>query len=381
MLLASLAGRVGFLMLPLGLIFLAGSAARAGALVAAFSITAALAPARGRIVDRHGPRALAGFALACAGATWVLVLAVSADAPAAVVVALGAVVGLVVPPLGPFTRAALGRALRERGERLQHAYGLDTAGEESALIVAPLIVAIAAGLLSPSAALTVAAAVMFVGTVAASRTTLASTAAPQAAEARAGPLPAALWVLFGALAATAAALGAIEIAVPAAAREQGQVSAAGVVLAAMAAGTVAGSLLAGRRHWRTAPQWRVVALAAPMAGGVALAATATAQLELLAAALFVPGAVLGALFASVYVLADQLAPPGSATRTFAWLVTANNGGLALGAAAAGALTDHSGADAGLWFGAACALVAVVPGTFAALLSARELSRIPMSEHR
>ena len=149
MLLASLAGRVGFLMLPLGLIFLAGSAARAGALVAAFSITAALAPARGRIVDRHGPRALAAFALACAVATWVLVLAVSADAPAAVVVALGAVVGLAVPPLGPFTRAALGRALRERGERLQRAYGLDTAGEESALIVAPLIVAIAAGLLSP----------------------------------------------------------------------------------------------------------------------------------------------------------------------------------------------------------------------------------------
>jgi MFS family permease len=381
MLLASLAGRVGFLMLPLGLIFLAGSAARAGALVAAFSITSALAPARGRIVDRHGPRALAGFALVCAVATWVLVLAVSADAPAAVVVALGAVAGLVVPPLGPFTRAALGRALRERGERLQHAYGLDTAGEESALIVAPLIVAIAAGLLSPAAALTIAAAVMLVGTVAASRTTLASTAEPQAAEARAGPLPAALWVLYGALAATAAALGAIEIAVPAAAREQGHVSAAGVVLAAMAAGTVAGSLLAGRRHWKMAPQWRVVALAAPMAGGVALAATATGQLELLAAALVVPGAVLGALFASLYVLADQLAPPGSATRTFAWLVTANNGGLALGAVAAGALTDHSGADAGLWFGAACALAAVVPGTFAALLSARELRRIPMSEHR
>jgi predicted MFS family arabinose efflux permease len=169
--------------------------------------------------------------------------------------------------------------------------------------------------------------------------------------------------------------------VPAAAREQGQVSGAGVVLAAMAAGTVAGSLLAGRRRWKMAPQWRVVALAAPMAGGVALAATATGRLELLATALVVPGAVLGALFASVYVLADQLAPPGSATRTFAWLVTANNGGLALGAAAAGALTDHSGADAGLWFGAACALAAVVPGTLAALLSARELSRIPMSEHR
>ncbi len=166
MLLASLAGRVGFLMLPLGLIFLAGSAATAGALVAAFSVASALAPVRGRIVDRHGPRALAAFALACAVATWTLVLAVGADAPAVVVVALGGLVGLVVPPLGPFTRAVLGRALRERGERLQRAYGLDTAGEESALIVAPLIVGATAALFSPAAALTLAAAVLLLGTVA-----------------------------------------------------------------------------------------------------------------------------------------------------------------------------------------------------------------------
>ena len=117
-----------------------------------------------------------------------------------------------------------------------------------------------------------------------------------------------------------------------------------------------------------------------MAAGVALAATATGRLELLGAALVIPGAVLGALFASLYLLADRLAPPGSATRTFAWLVTANNGGLALGAAAAGALTDRSGADAGLWLGRRvrarghCSRIA-------ALLSARVLNRRPMSRHR
>ena len=278
-------------------------------------------------------------------------LAVSADAPAALVVALGALAGLVVPPLGPFTRAALGRALRERGERLQRAYGLDTAGEESALIVAPLIVALAAGLLSPAAALAIAAAVMLAGTVAASRTTLA--ASPSRRPPR--PAPARCRRRCGCSTARwrrpRRRSGRSRSRVPAAAREQGHVSAAGFMLAAMAAGTVAGSLLAGRRHWRVPPQWRVVALSVPMAAGVALAATATGRLALLGAALIIPGAVLGALFASVYLLADRLAPPGSATRTFAWLVTANNGGLALGAAAAGALTDRSGADAGLWLGA------------------------------
>ena len=81
------------------------------------------------------------------------------------------------------------------------------------------------------------------------------------------------------------------------------------------------------------------------------------------------------------MLADRLAPEGSATRTFAWLVTANNAGLALGAAAAGALTDRSGADAGLWLGAVFALAAVVPAAAAALLSGRVLTRRPMSEHQ
>jgi MFS family permease len=375
---ASLAGRIGFLMLPLGLILLAGSAATAGALVAAFSVASALAPVRGRIVDRHGARALATFALACAVATWALVFASAAvDSPPVVIVALGAVVGLVVPPLGPFTRAALGSALRERGERLQRAYGLDSAGEESALIFAPLLVAVAAGLFSPAIALTIAAAVMLVGTVAAARTPLAATARPAEANAR-GPLPAALWLLYGGLAGTAAALGAIEIAVPAAAREQEHTNAAGFLLAAMAVGTVAGSLTAGRRRWHVALQWRVVALSGAMAVPIAVAAMVAGRLELLGAALIATGAALGALFASVYVLADRLAPSGSGTRAFAWLVTANNGGLALGAGAAGALVEGSGPSTGLWFGAACALAALLPATAAARVSARVLNRAPFA---
>jgi hypothetical protein len=294
-----------------------------------------------------------------------------------VIVALGGVIGLVVPPLGPFARAALGRALRERGERLQRAYGLDSAGEESALIFAPLLVAVAAGFFSPAASLTIAAAVMLVGTVAASRTALAATGGPAETNAR-KPLPAALWLLYGGLAATAAALGAIEIAVPAAAREEGHTNAAGLLLAAMAVGTVVGSLTAGRRRWRLALQWRTVVLSGAMAVTIAGAATVTGRLELLGVALIVTGAALGALFASLYVLADRLAPAGSGTRAFAWLVTANNGGLALGAGAAGALAEGSGASAGLWLGAACALAALGPAIAAARMSARVLTRAPLA---
>jgi MFS family permease len=371
---------VGFLMLPLGLIFLAGSAGKAGALIAAFSVTSALAPARGRVVDRIGPKALTVFALACAGSAWALVGASTAGAPTAALVALSALVGLVAPPLGPFTRAAYGRTLRGRGDLLQRTFGLDSAGEEAAVVFAPLLAALFAGLLSPEAGLAIAAGVLLVGTVAAATWVPGHVAADAAASGRIA-LPPALWLLYAALALTAAALGAIDISLPAATRALGHFSAAGVLLAGMAVATVAGSLVAGRRRWAGSPAWRVVGLMALLAGGVALTATATGSLALLAASLLVPGAMLGALFATAYVLADQLAPAGSATRTFAWLVTANNGGLAFGAAVAGALSEDSKASAGLWFGAACALGGVLPAAAAAVLSARVLRQGPVTGPR
>jgi MFS family permease len=364
-------------MLPLGLIFLAGSAGKAGALVAAFALASALAPVRGRLVDRLGPPALIGFGVACAVATWGLVLAHAADAPTVVIVALAGLVGLVAPPLGPFTRAVYGHALRERSDLLQRAYGLDSAVEEAAVVFAPLLVAHAAGVLSAEAALTIAAAALLAGTFATARTTLAPVRRRSGSRIGRTPLPTALWLLIAALAIAAASLGAIDIAVPAAAREQGHLNAAGVLIAVMAVATVGGSLAAGRREWRGSAQWRLVALLALMAGGIAIAASVTGHLELLGAALIVPGIALGALFATLYLLADRLAPTGSGTRTFAWLVTANNAGLAFGAAVAGALAQSSGADAGLWFGAICALAGLFPAAAAATMSARERERTPV----
>jgi predicted MFS family arabinose efflux permease len=72
---------------------------------------------------------------------------------------------------------------------------------------------------------------------------------------------------------------------------------------------------------------------------------------------------VGIILVSAYVALDELAPPGAATRTFAWLITANNGGLALGAALAGALADTS-PQAALWLAAGAA----VPGCAVALLT-------------
>lgn len=374
LLFASLAGRVAFSMFPLGFVLFAidetGSNAIAGAMVAGFTVASALAPIRGRIVDRHGGTALAWFALACSGGIAGLVVAAALGAPPWVLVTLSALAGLVLPPLGPFTRAAWGLSLRDRD--LQRAFALDSAGEEGALVMGPLLVAVAVAAASPRAALVMAAVGMLAGTVTAGRSRLGARIAP-ASRVRAPArlrMPAALWFVFGAAMAAAAALGAIDVAVPAAARDAGHAAAAGVLLALMAAGTVTGSLLAGGRVWRRPPELRVIALQLVAAAGFASAALAVAWLELLGLALLVPGAAIGVLFTTLYLVVDRLARAGTGTQTFAWLVTANNGGIGVGALVGGVLTEASGAAAGLWFAAVCALAGAIPAAVAAAMSAR-----------
>lgn len=371
LLLASLCGRFAFNALGLGFVLFAAaetdSIAITGALIAAFAIATSLAPVRGRIVDRHGPGALAALAVGSAGAVGLLVVAGAADAPAWTFVLLAGLAGLFAPPLGPFARSVWS-GLPDEGELQQQVHALDAAGEEAALIVSPLIVSMLVLVGSPALALGVCAVALFGGAVAAGRTSLGRST-PGARASPSAPLPASLWLVFVAFLPTAGALGALDIAIPAAATEQGHPAAAGAIEATMAVGTVAGSLVAGRLALGSV-QRRVLLTQTVLASGLALATVFATQLVLLGFVLVVPGLALGALFASLYLLVGRLAPAGSGTRTFAWLVTANNGGLAVGAAAAGALSEASGPAAGFWLAAGCALVGIVPALAALILSAR-----------
>jgi MFS family permease len=375
LLVASLAGRVAFSMLPLGVVLFAteatGSTAAPGALVAAFLLTSTLAPVRGRIVDRRGPPALVAFAAACSAGLVALWAAGVADAPVGVLLVLGALTGAAVPPLGPFTRAVWSAALRGRGERLRRVYALDSAGEEAALIVAPLIVAalVAAG--STGGALLVAALGLLGGTVAAARSELTEALAPVPAPAPGAPrrrLPAALWLVIASLLGPGAALGALNVAVPALTRAAGKPASAGLLLAALALGTASASLIAGRHEWRSAPLRRLALLQLLFAGALAGAAAGADRLELVALVLVPAGMAVGALFVTVYLLVDALSPPGAGTRTFAWLVAANNGGIAAGAAGAGALIAAHTETTGMWLAVGCALagmaLAVIAGAAA-----------------
>jgi hypothetical protein len=357
---ASLGGRLAFSMLPLAFVLFATgqtrSAATAGALIAAFSATSVLAPARGRIVDRRGPPALIGFALGCSASLVALVVAGALDAPAGVLVIIGGLAGLLVPPLGPFTRATWRGALGERPDRLRRVFALDSAGEEATLVVAPLIVALAVALVTPSLALVIAAAGLFAGTTAAARSPLTACLRPEGdAPGGRARLPAALWLLIASLLGPGAALGAINLAVPALARADGAPARAGLLAAALAAGTAAASLAAGRGR-ASPPTWRPAALQAALAAVLAGAAAVAGVPLALGLVLAVAGAAVGALFMTLYLLVGELTPPDAGTRVFGWLVTANNAGVGLGAAVAGEVVRDHGGGAGMWLSAGCALL-------------------------
>jgi MFS family permease len=359
---ASLTGRLAFAMLPLGLVLFTvaqtGSSATAGALVAAFSVTSALAPARGRIVDRRGPPALIAFAAGCSSLIAALAVAGAMDAPAALLVILAGLAGLVVPPLGPFTRTVWGSAL---ADRLQRVFALDSAGEEAANIVAPLVVALFVALASPGWALGVAAAGMLAGSATSARSALTRRLAPPA-QGGSTPrvrLPPALWLVIASLLGPGAALGAVSLAVSALSRADGAPARGGLILAAFALGTPVASLLTGRRAWRRPPVLRLGLLQLALTASLAAAAVVAEQPVALAAVLVLAGMALGALFVTLYLLVDELTPPGAGTRAFAWLVTANNGGIAFGAALAGEVISGRGGAAGLWTATFCALAGLV----------------------
>jgi hypothetical protein len=356
-------------MLPLSLVLfgshVTGSPGAGGAVLAGYSAMTVFAPARARLVDRRGAAVLAVFVAGNVGLLGALAaLGAIVSAPAALV-ACAALAGACAPPLGPFTRAVAGAVLHGSPDVLQRTFALDSAAEEAALVVAPLVVALVTAAWTAAAAVLLAAGLILAGGLGTARSSLADHLPASARAGVDGParVPPRAWLVIASLASIGAALGAVDVALPAIAGAAGAAPAAGLLLAAMAIGTTVAGLLTGLHAWRSPPLRRLALLQPAFA--LSLAACAPVHsLGALAVVLTVPGALLGILFVTAYVAMDALAPAGAATRTFAWLVTANNGGFALGAALAGALADESPHAALL-----LAAIAALPSTALAAIAA------------
>ncbi|MDP9398655.1 MAG: MFS transporter [Actinomycetota bacterium] len=336
-----------------------GSYAVAGFAMASYGVAVAVAaPLLGRLVDRWGPlRVLPACAVVHGGALLVL-SGLDAGAPRPLVLLVSACAGLGQPPLTACMRARWALLLVDEEQR-EVGYSLDSVLGETIDLAAPLLLAALAFLAGPPVALATVATATTLTTVvfAVALTRRMHGLAPAAAQRAHVLRDPRIRLLLAVILISTGALGAIEIAVVAAADRAGSAAAVGLVLALFTAGSLVGGLVHGARSWRWSPASQLVLLCGLLALGLA-AASLTRSLWQLAAVLVVTGATVAPTIAVLLSLMGAAAPEGAQTETFTWAATANFCGVAGGSALAGLATE-SWLLAGLLVGAGLAVVAAL----------------------
>jgi MFS family permease len=362
----SVLGRLSFATWPLGLVLFVeertDSFASAGAVSAAGALAAALgSPVTSRLVDRLGPtRVLAACVLVNAPLALALVALGLAGASPLVLAALAVAGGLVVPPVSPALRGLWPRLLRAP-EDLRAALALDAILLEGIFILGPLLAAAVLAVGSPAALLVASTAATALGT-------LGFVAQPPARRAAGspgggGPMLGPLAVrglrtlLVGAL-AVGTCFGALEVALPAFADAEGVPSLAALAFAAQALGSTAGGLVYGARSAGQDVRrlYLLLLLALPPSLALIALADSVATLLLFAA---VSGCVIAPLTAAENELAGQIAPRGTVTEAYGWIIMAVVLGIAAGNASAGVLAEGPGWRAAVL--APCALTVAAAG--------------------
>lgn len=323
-----------------------GSFAAAGAAAGAFAVAVGLtAPLLGRYADRHGPRRVLPPLVLGHGAAILLFVLVLPTAPQAVLIVLAGLAGAAAPPLSPVMRAMWPRLLGGDDDLVTTAFALDSAIVEGVFIAGPLLVALTVTFAPAQVALVAGVAMSVLGVLAvvASPAVGAWQTEDHGGRGIFGALRSpGLLTVFLATIPLGASFGAIEIALPAFAAQQGHPGQAGLLISMWGVGSMLGALVYGARTWTRELSARWLGLTAVLAGGTLLPLAATSTGVMMA--LLVPcGAAIAPSLASGSQLMGLLAPPGMTTEAYAWGPTAIVGGIAAGNALGGAI-----AEAGSW---------------------------------
>ncbi|HVF78990.1 MAG TPA: MFS transporter [Solirubrobacteraceae bacterium] len=338
-----------------------GSFAVAGAAIGAFSAgSALLAPARGRFVDRRGPRTVALFAAPHAAALALLVAGCTASRSAPLLVASAALAGACVPPLIATARSLWPVVAGPRLARTGHAFNAVLG--DLAQVAGPALTGVLAALASPLVALGVLVPGAAAGALVLARIAPlpVGRSVPPAAGSRVLGLlrdSTGLRILVACELALGLALGAIEVAAPVIAAGAGSPALAALPLALFAVGSVALSL------WSGTGRARGTATARYLAGTVLLAAVlpvcvVVPTLPGISVVLLVGGAGFGLLTVALFELLDRVDAGARAVEALTWLTTAQGAGMAAGAAGAGALAG-AGATSVLVLAALAGAIAAV----------------------
>jgi len=321
-----------------------GSFVDAGVVDAGLALGAVIiSPGQGRLTDRFGqPKVLVPSALVSSAALTALVIFAHLHVPVAVLTVLAGIGGGAAPPMSASMRALWVSLIPEPGRR-DKAFALESVLTEAYFIAGPLLTGAIVAVANPSAAVITSAFLTVAGTIgfatsSASRSWLAEAGTRTIAGSLAGP---GIRTLIVSIAPIGLAFGTLEVAMPALATRHGDPPAAGLLLGALALGSLIGGLLYGSRTWRAPVARRYLLLIALLAGGMAplvIAGAIPVMIVLMAFA----GLTLAPGIACAYALIEDVSPPGTTTEAFSWTFTANMAGAAAGAALAGTVIQSSG---------------------------------------
>jgi MFS family permease len=353
LLVTSIVARIPLAMLSIALLVhaehLTGSFAAAGIVAGAYAASLGIGgPLLGQLVDRRGQTSALVVSAVASAALLAAIALLPAGASLLVLVALASALGLTSPPIGSCLRTLLPGLLPDAGA-VRAAYAGEAAASELTWIAGPPLALALGAMWSTGAALVAGGLVILAGTMAfavqpASRGWRPSASAE--ARRRGGALRAeAIRTLLVVLLAVGVVFGAVEVGVAAATEALGSIGATGALLGIWGTGSLVGGMLAVRLGGGAVGAAGLAAVLALLtAGHLALIAAAGSVLAL-AAVLLLAGAAIAPTYATVYAMVDRVAPAGTSTEAFAWLNTAVAIGAAGGAAAAGALAEHTGPGA------------------------------------
>lgn len=366
---ASMLGR-----LPIGITGLAilllvqsatGSFIRGGAATGCYVAGLAMvAPALGRMIDRHGPRpVLMACGLLFPAALCALVLGVTWNAPASLLLLLAALAGAAFPPITVCMRTLLKRRLGEDA-LLSTAYSLESVLIEMIFIVGPMLVALLVAVASPAIAVLAAAACGLTGTFLFRRMPAirAWRVEPTAVRSLLGPLAEPGFApLIAVILCYSIAFGMMEIGITAYATEAGSPALAGVLLGLMSAGSAVGGLAYGSRSWHLPLARQFAAMLGLMGVGLALLALRWNPWPF-AAWSIVAGVVMAPALIIQSMLVAKISRPQHLSEAFTWSTSALLSGVGIGLTAGGGLLE--------FYRSTAALAGAAGAAFAGALMAR-----------
>jgi predicted MFS family arabinose efflux permease len=284
------------------------------------------------------------------------------------------VAGACIPPVSSMIRVRWTHLLRGT-HRLPTALAMESVLDEFVFIVGPVLVTFLSTTGHATSGVVTAFTLAVVGSLlfaAQGRTE----PPPHGHAARTGPSAIrapGIRVLFVVGAAVGAILGTLEIALVAFADEVDAKSLSGILIAALALGSMASGIGWGAIHWRRPLRLRL-AVALVLLTVLSIPLLLIEDIWLMIPFVVVAGVAVSPSLISSFTLAELLVPRSATTEAFTWIGTALAVGVAVGTSIAGKVVDTVGANAAFSVATIAAAVAAVT-----VCGAQRVLRVP-AEH-